>query len=618
MKISAARMAVMSIVSLAALRAPRAVRRVLTFLPLGLIAGLLAVSGAAAPRWIKAESGHFTLLSQGSDVETKKWAAELAQFQRGLQSILPVAPERLRPVTVVLFKTDRDFRPFKPREKGKPQNIAGLFSKTQDCQVIAFSLDYDADELRRVAYHEAVHWHISAAEEILPPWLEEGLAEVYSTFKAGDDGTYTFGGIMQSHLRFLMEAKKMPLRTLTSISRDSLSYNDGNRATLFYAQSWAFVHYLLFGEGTPGMQSVARYVAASATAPTIEVAFAEAFGDDHASLDQKLASYLRGGRYQTYTYRKREALPVQQRTVSAVRQGEVELALGTLLLSIADRRDEAVSYLHRAAGAMPERPDAWQALGEAALLANNYTEAFEHFTRAAERGSTSYFVHFGLGVSRMQGDFGGRAISNSGEANYAARDFRRAIELNPHFAAAYENLGGVLPAVDKPESEDRVRLERGWRISSKPGPIEIGLAACDLKLGERARARARLERLNADGTIPPEIRALAGTLLKDDDWARFGVRMQEYFEKRKYDDIIAAIDASRSEFTEPRYAPTLVINRDLAVHYRLLSEAVTLLNRGELAAVRPTLVRLSEHKDSNIRAEAKRLLEAMTKQVQRR
>src|SRR5918999_315090 len=45
------------------------------------------------------------------------------------------------PTTVVLFRDEASFTPFKPLYQGRPANIAGFFQPGEDVNYIAFSLD---------------------------------------------------------------------------------------------------------------------------------------------------------------------------------------------------------------------------------------------------------------------------------------------------------------------------------------------------------------------------------------------------------------------------------------------------------------------------------------------
>jgi hypothetical protein len=82
---------------------------------LGVLAFLLPVAlGAKEQRWVSVSSPYFTVLTPESERVARVWASELERFRLMLQQVVVAPEKRLRPVTVVLFSSDRAMRPFKP------------------------------------------------------------------------------------------------------------------------------------------------------------------------------------------------------------------------------------------------------------------------------------------------------------------------------------------------------------------------------------------------------------------------------------------------------------------------------------------------------------------------
>src|SRR6185369_1918605 len=64
------------------------------------------------------------------------------------------------PTTVVIFRDDASFLPFKPLYQGRPANIAGFFQPGEDVNYIAISLDPGERYPYSTAFHEYVHLHL--------------------------------------------------------------------------------------------------------------------------------------------------------------------------------------------------------------------------------------------------------------------------------------------------------------------------------------------------------------------------------------------------------------------------------------------------------------------------
>ncbi len=78
----------------------------------------------------------------------------------------------------------------------------------------------------------------------MPIWLNEGMAEVYSTLKR-DGGQIRVGSVPQGRDILLWQKKWLPLAALVALARDSGEYNEKDRAGVFYAQSWLLTHMLM-------------------------------------------------------------------------------------------------------------------------------------------------------------------------------------------------------------------------------------------------------------------------------------------------------------------------------------------------------------------------------------
>ncbi|MBL8240206.1 MAG: DUF1570 domain-containing protein [Bryobacterales bacterium] len=101
--------------------------------------------------------------------------------------------------------------------------------------------------------HELVHAFLEHNGPRRPLWLEEGLAEFYSTAELDSKG-WIIGRAVENHVRVLNERAWLGEREFFEARPDSALREEGRRAGLFYAQAWAVVHYLLT---TPGVREKA-------------------------------------------------------------------------------------------------------------------------------------------------------------------------------------------------------------------------------------------------------------------------------------------------------------------------------------------------------------------------
>jgi hypothetical protein len=150
-----------------------------------------------------------------------------------------------QPTTVVIFRDDASFTPFKPLYQGRPANVAGYFQPGDDVNYIAMSLDPHERDPFSVAFHEYVHLHLRDNVPGVPVWLNEGLAEFYGSLQFANGEAVL--GVTLPYIRLLRSAELLPLETLLSIDARSPHYNEQDKTGIFYGESWALVHYLMLG-----------------------------------------------------------------------------------------------------------------------------------------------------------------------------------------------------------------------------------------------------------------------------------------------------------------------------------------------------------------------------------
>jgi hypothetical protein len=96
----------------------------------------------------------------------------------------------------------------------------------------------------RIAAHEYWHFVEHAGALRLPPWLNEGMAELFSTVRLSDhDGR--LGSEPGGHIRILRSRSWIPLATLLALPDDSPLRRQRDTSELFYSESWALAHMLM-------------------------------------------------------------------------------------------------------------------------------------------------------------------------------------------------------------------------------------------------------------------------------------------------------------------------------------------------------------------------------------
>jgi len=446
------------------------------------IAAVLAIAaighGADRP-WTLLRSEHLTVIGQESPRTLQRIAIELEQFRAVVGGLIQHAQRPLPlPTHVYVFDSRRQLQPFQPVRGGRAASLGGYFHHDAEVNDIAFALD-GYDESAPVVFHEYTHLLIANAARSVPVWLNEGLAEYYSSYALDEDGTRAHIGRPIAHHVALLRERFIPLSQLIAVDTESALYNEGERRSIFYAEAWALTHFLMI-ETPNGPAAINAYASGIARGEAPGEAFRNAFGSRPPEFEQQLRAYIRQSKFRsialTLADRVRVEAPERGREASA---GEAGAWLGDLQRRIG-RRAEATTQIEAAARAEPGGSMPQLALGLLRLDQERADEAWAAFESAVAAAPDDFFAQFSYGVSRLRH----QAAAADGAARSApsiarARDaLTRAAAINPSSSAAFAWLAYAEMMSDGRLREARAAIERAIELA--PGRIDYRLRYADI------------------------------------------------------------------------------------------------------------------------------------------
>lgn len=347
-------------------------------------AAMCAVPTASAAAWTRLSSDHFVFVGDASEREIRNIARRLEQFRDVVGNVISSsATVSSSPTVVLVFRNDRSFTPFKPVFQGKPVEVSGVFAGSEDIDYIALNVEQDADAFG-IIFHEYAHALMSNTVGSAPPWLNEGLAQLYQTFETGADGrSARIGRPIPENLELLQSMSQlMPLTELVAVDHNSPVYNEGNRRTLFYAESWALVHYLTFGSPARAGQ-LRKYINAIRRSGDDLDAFRAAFGQDVTGLEREVREYVRRLLFVSLRLEFQDKIFSGTTTpATTISDNEAGGYLGDLLVHL-NRQDEARTYLRKIIDAGGNSTLAKSALGRLELRSRNEALALQLLEQAA-------------------------------------------------------------------------------------------------------------------------------------------------------------------------------------------------------------------------------------------
>ena len=456
---------------------------------LSLFVSLALPAGAIAePQWRMVRSPNFIVLGDTGENPLQDVAMRLEEFRTALGRVLPdVALATPVPTVLVVFENSKSYEAFGPRREGRPVQAAGFFLAGPDVNYITLTLDSGHDGLR-VAFHEYSHLILHNWMASVPAWLDEGLAEYYSTFQLATNGRSATIGLAIPHHAGLLRERFMPLSDLLAVDRQSAVYSEGDQRTLFYAGSWALTHYLLM-ETPKGDAKITRYLALVAGGETVDRAVQQAFQMPPAALERLLLDYVNRGAYRSAEYTFRSRVEAGLGTVRALSAAETEAWLGDLLLHM-NRLDEAGPRLKRALELDPDLARAHLSVGMLNLGQRRPDEAWPHLRRAVALDPANFFAQYSYALALLSFRTGETPLTMDVEPVSAARAaLNAAIKLSPESTDALSLLGYAALRDGTHLNDARAALTRAVKLA--PGRLAYALLLAEICVRQKDYSKAR-------------------------------------------------------------------------------------------------------------------------------
>jgi len=461
--------------------------------------------------WTEIKSPHFTVYSNGGEREGRRVALEFEQIRAMFAESFPKlrVDSGGKPTVIYALKNEDSLKLFIPaygQSKGATK-LAGLYRQASDKNFALVRTDVTGTGSNpyHVIYHEYAHGLFRLNYRGLPLWLDEGLAEYWGNSHIDNQGAKT-GMADVRQIRLLQEHPLLPIATLVSIDASSPLYNTQDHSGIFYAESWALVHYLAMAPEIRGQNLLNKYLASlQATDDPIEAAN-RTFGD-LAKLEERLRAYVHMQAYYYNNIKLHGELSENSFEARALSPAEGLVHQADYLLH-ANHLPEAIEVLHQAGQLEPKARGLHDALGYYHFLKADYDNADKEFVLALEErpdDASAYFYRSSI-LYRKSG-------YNRENTPKIVAGLEKTLSLQPDFAPARGFL--CMAYLASPGESAKAVPEALHAMDLEPGNLAylLDYGRALLANGKRAEAKQVAERAVRTATWQRD-RTLAGNFLK--------------------------------------------------------------------------------------------------------
>jgi tetratricopeptide (TPR) repeat protein len=500
-----------------------------------LIFALLACEGVQAGGkpdvWLEVRSPHFLVATNGSEKQARRVADQFERMRAIFHKVFPgQRVDPAAPIIVLAAKNEKSFDLLLPQAmlaKGAARP-SGLFQRGAEKNYVLLQLDAPGYNPYHTLYHEYTHVLLSQIPVALPPWLDEGLAEFYGN-SIIEEKVVQLGRLDEADVQLLRESRLLPLQTLFGVTHSSPYYNENNKVSIFYAESWALVHMLMTEGLNQNRKPLSEYLNNLVLKMDPQAAAVRAFGDLKV-LEKQLEAYVNGSGFKYFYAKGDTQVDDQAFTEREMTPAEADALRGDFLVYDGNY-DEARTLLWRALQEDAKSAQASESMGFLELQQKHRQEAEKWFTQAIQFDSQSYLAQYYYATMRIQEAKGGEW----GEE--VASSLRKAIAINPDFAPAYNVLAQYYGNLG--ENLEEAHLLALQAVTLEPANVYYHLTTVSvlLRMKQADNAVRVCQKALAMAKEPGEMAAAQSMLAS-------AQKYQEYLEKvKQYNEQVEAANA---------------------------------------------------------------------------
>src|ERR1700751_4428558 len=413
--------------------------------------------------WVEVRSPNFIIVSNAGEKQARRTAIQFEQIHTLFRDGLAVAQGHPSPViTVFALKDEKSLGELLPEYWTRGHmHPSGVFAYRMYQYYAAVNLEAQGTNPFATMYHEYYHSLTMPYFPELPIWLSEGLADFFGESQV-NGATATMGVADPALIEELRQNKLITLDVLFHVDASSPYYNEENKTSVFYAESWALTHYLMIGDKQAHRQMLLDYASALSSGLSPDQAAAKAFGD-LKKLQDDLSRYISKFTFSYFQMKAPAELAPPEFQARAISDAEARAYRGVFLAI--RRRPEAKQILQNAVNLDPKLALARQNLGIEEYLEGNRDSALTSISEAVRLDPQKDFARY---LRAHLTFFGAGGFPQDSQIE---EDLRQAVASQPDFAPANALLGLYLSSHRQTGDEALAYAKKA--VNLQPGNTEF-------------------------------------------------------------------------------------------------------------------------------------------------
>ncbi|MGB6385223.1 MAG: hypothetical protein WBF25_08370 [Terriglobales bacterium] len=423
------------------------------------------------PKWIEVHTAHFSVITDAGEKRGREAALRMEQMRAVFgQLILKDKLKMPVPITVVALKNDNQYGTIAP---AKQSTGAGFYVPGSDRIYVVLDL-FQVDPWQ-VAAHPLAHYLLNYNYPPTQSWFDEGLAEYFGSIHIGKqveigadpellpewhedffDQMQRDPNVPQSLTQLASSPVWIALPDLFTMKHDGSGTREGTHNTLYYAQSWAVVHYLLNKNKMPEVGTFFDLVLNQKV--PVDKAMVQAFDMTAAQMEDAVKNYLNSlsGLGIALDNSKKpivDPVDIQQpyrmplpfdvdeigMTVNPVKDDDARAVIDDVMARIPEHRDQALHDLQQLTAGANDNEAAHRGLAWDDIRQKRFDAAADELEKAADLNARDPWIWYYRSVSKYRKAQATRQ-EMQGLANMM-QDLRAVADWYPEFADAYNMLG---------------------------------------------------------------------------------------------------------------------------------------------------------------------------------